>query len=1055
MAYALRKLGFLVALVIGLCLLCGRDAMAGQGQGTLIGTVTDAANKEPLPDVTVVATSAALQGPQTVLTDSSGHFRVPNLPPGDYSLSFDLEGYKPYGRGSITVRADSTIRLNAQMLPTTLQAEEVTVVGEAPSIDVASSATGANVDKNFIKQVPNIRPGTKGAAQRSFESLAETTPGASNDQYGSSMNGTTSPENNYVIDGVSVNDPAYGILGTPLSIDFIEEVNVITGGYMPEFGRSTGGILDVVTKSGSNEFHGSVFTYLTPGAMEGPRTQVRTNGQTIRLDTKLMWVNDFGFDFGGPILKDKLWFYTGFDIAFQRYKIHRTLSRIHLDPNTGEQALDADGFTVVDELPGTAQDYFATSKSLQYMGKLTYQVSQEHNLTLTVYGVPSWSGGGGDMGIDSQQDVPENQVLDMYGDLRTIRHRFQSWANDLSLKYSGAFDDKNWLLDASFGWHHQHGGTKPSDGSNLGDREGLAGLARVSYRRAIDADGNYYPHSITDFERLPDPAACNPPPGSTLTTLCPVDTYQYGGPDYIDDSLLNRYQLRAVVTRLQQGAGHHVIKGGIDLEFMTLDHSKTYSGGRRFREGLDGSYFSDNRMYGFLQGPDDAVPEDPQTRHSLSTTFGGFLQDSWAIMDVVTVNAGLRYDAQMLFGDDGKMGMALPNEWSPRIGAIYDFTQKGQSKIFANYAMFYESVPLDLVDRSFPGERQILSLHDAATCDPRDPAQQRGACTAQSNLIPLSSADDPNQLWSLNSSDKVPVDPNVKPQSSSEFVAGAEYELFPKATIGVAYTRRWMNNVIEDMSRDEGQTYFIGNPGSGIASDFPTAKRTYDGMSLYFEKKFAGDDLVHWLVSGSYTLSYLRGNWAGLFRPETGQLDPNINSDFDIISILPNREGVLPGDTRHALKIFGATQFTPDKFIIDLGVGWRSWSGGPTNYLGAHETYGEGEVFILPRGSGDRLPWVHRFDTHLGFGMKLGKQSTMLFSMDVFNLFNFQAVTQVDQNYTLASVLPIPDGTTSDLGNLKHADGSPVGPNEINPNFGKPSSYQSPRSFRFGLKATF
>ncbi|MBI4701785.1 MAG: TonB-dependent receptor plug domain-containing protein [Deltaproteobacteria bacterium] len=151
-----------------------------------------------------------------------------------------------------------------------------------------------------------VRPGTKGSAARSFESLAETTPGAANDRYGSSLNGTTSPENNYVIDGVSVNDPAFGVLGTPLSIEFVEEVNVISGGYMPEYGRATGGVLDVVTKQGSNDFRGSVFTYLTPGALEGPREKVRTNGQTIGYETSLISINDFGFDLGGPILKDKL-----------------------------------------------------------------------------------------------------------------------------------------------------------------------------------------------------------------------------------------------------------------------------------------------------------------------------------------------------------------------------------------------------------------------------------------------------------------------------------------------------------------------------------------------------------------------------------------------------------------------------------------------------------------------------------------------------------------------------------------------------------------------------
>ncbi len=543
--------------------------------------------------------------------------------------------------------------------------------------------------------------------------------------------------------------------------------------------------------------------------------------------------------------------------------------------------------------------------------------------------------------------------------------------------------------------------------------------------------------------------------GVSLTTLCPTYSYEYGGPDFIDDLLLDRYQLRAMVTRRVVGAGHHTIKGGIDIEAMTYKHSKTYSGGRRYTESSDGSYFVDNRQFGFLAGPDDEVFNDPQNASSVSLTVGAFAQDSWSIMDVVTLNAGVRVDGQYLFGDDGRLGMALNNEWSPRVGAIWDPTQKGKSKIFANFAIYYESVPLDLVDRAFPGERQIISFHDAATCDPRDPKQNRGACESDSNRFVVGTPSDPNQYWIITGGDKVPVDPDLQPQSTNELVVGGEYEVIPKGIVGITYTRRWMNNVIEDMSRDEGQTYFIGNPGSGIATDFPAAERTYDAMNIYFEKKFDGNDIVHWLASGSYTLSYLRGNWAGLFRPETTQLDPNGNSDFDLVSLLGNRTGPLPGDKTHQIKVYGAVEFTPGKFIGDLGLGFTSHSGEPTNYLGSHELYGDGEVYLLPRGSGERLPWVHRFDLHIGVGSKLAKDSNMVFTMDIFNLFNFQTVTAIDENYTFSAAAPITDGTPGDLKNLKHTDGTALDPDEVNPNFGHPSSYQSPRQFRFGVKATF
>src|SRR4029078_11684305 len=123
----------------------------------------------------------------------------------------------------------------------------------------------------------------------------------------------------------------------------------------------------------------------------------------------------------------------------------------------------------------------------------------------------------------------------------------------------------------------------------------------------------------------------------------------------------------------------------------------------------------------------------------------------------------------------------------------------------------------------------------------------------------------PNQLWGVVGSVKSPVDPDIQPQSSDEIALGGENEVLPNGRGALQYTKRFQNRVIEDISRDEAQTYFIGNPGYGIAKDFPKATRDYDAVTLTLQKTFA--DL--WLAQVSYTASYLRGNWAGLFRPET------------------------------------------------------------------------------------------------------------------------------------------------------------------------------------------
>jgi hypothetical protein len=278
-----------------------------------------------------------------------------------------------------------------------------------------------------------------------------------------------------------------------------------------------------------------------------------------------------------------------------------------------------------------------------------------------------------------------------------------------------------------------------------------------------------------------------------------------------------------------------------------------------------------------------------------------------------------------------------------------------------------------------------------------------------------------------------------------------------------------MNNVIEDMSRDEAATYFLGNPGSGIAADFPKAKRDYDAGTISFTKLFADQ----WLASVSYTLSYLRGNYAGLFRPESGQLDPNINSDFDLISLLDNRDGPLAGDSTHSIKIFGAKDFTFFKtWDLNIGLGFRAASGNPTNFVGSHAIYGANEVFILPRGCGDRLPWNFSIDPHIGFGYRLAKDSVVTLSMDIFNVFNFQAADRIDSNYTAVDVLPLsnPDitklceeGATKEQkaaaidANLKRSDTTTAfdPTSEKNPNFGNPNRYQPPRTFRFGAKVTF
>jgi hypothetical protein len=298
------------------------------------------------------------------------------------------------------------------------------------------------------------------------------------------------------------------------------------------------------------------------------------------------------------------------------------------------------------------------------------------------------------------------------------------------------------------------------------------------------------------------------------------------------------------------------------------------------------------------------------------------------------------------------------------------------------------------------------------------------------------------------------VDPEIKPQNSDEFSGGAEYEIFANARLGASYIHRSLGTVVEDMSRDEGATYFIGNPGEGIASEFPKAKRNYDAVTVYLDKSFADQ----WLANISYTYSKLRGNYAGLFRAENGQLDPNINSTFDITSLLSNQDGPLPGDRPHQIKVYLAREFpVGNVFSFNLGGTYRGRSGTPLNTLGSHPLYGPNEAYILPRGTAGRMPWRNEVDARVGLNYKLSQASMVTVGLDVFNVFNFQTVTNQDQSYTLQNVRPTPNGTNDDLpGNvLGYTSGTPISPSDVNPNYLQPTAYQAPRTMRVTAKVTF
>lgn len=1027
---------------VTLCLSCFLPLVASaQGVSVLTGTVTDAATGKPAPDVTVTARSPSLQGEQTTFTDASGVYRIPQLPPGTYSVDFSSELYKPFTRGDIRVTADHTLKLDVPLVPTTMVGYEE-VKGTPPVIDVGSPIIGNTIDQEFTSRVAVARPGGISGSMRSIESLALTVPQAQGDLFGVSISGATSPENSYVVDGLTVNNPGFGINGTPLSMEFADETHVITGGYLPEFGRSTGGTISATTRSGGNEFHGSVYGNLSPGILSGPPKEIRSQGTVLSATIRPWNIGDFGATLGGYIVKDRLWFFAGIQPSFSRYQVERDVNAIRLDAD-GKQVVDPQTGTFVTDRLASATTYrFADERVLEYIGKLTYLVSPDVRVSLTATGTPTSSGGNGSYGFFAQGGGP---AVFVNGDFNALALKTVNSSSDLAAKLNAGFLDKHLLIDATAGWHHQDVENLPIDGSAIGSGTGLSATPAVLWRRTQR-------HSILDFEQLPaDAAAACDAAGTTGALRCPVTNYATGGPGFLNVTKLDSYQANAVVTLLVSWLGHHILKAGADVQMAKYDNTKAYSGGTALRESTDGALFYDSRQYGYMTGPDQATLLPFVRSVSSQTTIGGFLQDSWTIANALTVNAGVRYDAENLYDAQGRLGLSLPNQWSPRFGLVWDPTGKGKAKVFANVARYYESVPLDIADRALSGEPQVRAYYEKQPgCDPRNIA----TCRNPQAPIPLDPTN-PNHDWLIIGGDSTPVDPNIQPQSSDELVAGGELELFSGARAALTYTHRSLNRVIEDMSRDEGTTYFIGNPHFGIAQDFPLPERNYDALTLAFTRNFRDG----WLAQASYTYTRLRGNYDGLFRAEDGQLDPNINSTFDLVKLLANQSGPLSGDITHTVKAYGAKEFAlGGGFFVTVGGSYTGSSGPPLSYLGANvaNAYGPGQVYILPRGAAGRIPWVHEIDGRLAITQRLGKDQELTLSVDAFNLFNFQSAVAVDENYTFSGVLPIVGGTKGDLpGNLRNENLTPFKDSERNLNFLQPTTYQPPRTIRVGVKLSF
>jgi hypothetical protein len=235
---------------------------------------------------------------------------------------------------------------------------------------------------------------------------------------------------------------------------------------------------------------------------------------------------------------------------------------------------------------------------------------------------------------------------------------------------------------------------------------------------------------------------------------------------------------------------------------------------------------------------------------------------------------------------------------------------------------------------------------------------------------------------------------------------------------------------------------------------FDPPSRNYDALQVTAKTRATRNSLLN----ATYTYSRSRGNYPGLFSTETTQLDPNITSMYDLPDLMPNRFGPSGLDRPHNLKVDGFYQFDLRKAgLLIVGASLRAQSGVPGNTLAAHPVYGPGESYLLPRGTEYRSPATMTLDTHVSYGRQINKTTRLEGYFEIFNLFNQQDETSIDETYTNDSSLPIVGGDSGDLSHAKtNVDGRQTSATVTrNLNYGKTFSRNRPLTGQIGFRLTF
>jgi hypothetical protein len=986
---------------------------AQEQTGSIFGTVK---NQEDavIAGAKIIVRSPSLIRPLETTTNDKGVYVFPALPVGLYSVTFTADKYKNAVQRDIPVTIGAQLRINATLEVGVVGEEVITITGEAPLIDVKSTDTGMSITKEMFAALP------KG---RNFTSIVALAPGANDEDVGDGLmiDGATAVENVWVIDGVDVTSMYTGRATQTAVFEFIEEVQVRSGGYEAEFGGSMGGVINVITRSGGNEFHGEGTFYFNNNKLDGAeRKTLRFNPIDDRTAEYVTWPKDdynryeIGGALGGYLLKDRIWFFGAYMPVF------------HDTDRSVPYRLANESVYLTETYTQQQRTHQASLKvSGQLTSKLRVGASYMNDWYRLLGNLPGKDGHG-----NPDDNWPEK------GDKQP--------GYDFAANADYLISDN---LYASFkgGYHYEN---------NIQ----LGGPDSVRWRMV----GNMSQYDVSGI-----PAQYVKSSGWNSISA-----------GYVRDrDIREKQNWSGDLTYFADLGGSHMFKGGLQYYRIAQDVSDAYLKdyimfywGQSFTNQFTGVYIKGT--YGYYRvvtahpGGYGTVADISSARYAL------FFQDSWGITPKLTVNFGVRAEKEDIpsFSDlpeyqypPVKFGFA--DKVVPRFGIAYDVFGNGVLKVFGNYARYYDVMKLAAAEGSYGGFKWRDRYFGLDTLEWWTIGGEVGPWPRSGNYPGAYGGEIDWRIPSFET-----TDPELKPTGTDEFILGADYQLAENMAVNARFVHKRLINAIEDVgvATPEGEMYYNTNPGYGysvtkrIEYGFPgcaKAIRHYWAMELRLTKRFSNN----WSGGGNLTISKLTGNYSGLgSTDEYGRSDPNVERYFDLWfmdydSYWNIVDGSMPTDRRYALKLFGQYSF-PEGMLKGLTFGaYQTIQDGTTLSTMIDLNSADG---YMPYNRGDlgRIGTFFQTDLYAEYNFNLGEYRAQV-NFNVINLFDQKIPWRIQAEYEQDD----PDVVDDDLLGWYHSRTpipwdtlfEPYTDLRTADTFGMDNGFQSARTIRIGFKFFF